>query len=288
MNNAGCKSSKESKAGPYEDLYIYYLQGRTKLDEKTFGNDFIGNWQEDENSFLFFSKPSRIEVEKILDGQPCLTFLDEYHMPYSQWLGDKITPVRIGKFYIAPPWNKPWVNANSLKEELPIVLDPGVVFGTGTHTTTHDCLEALELAFCDTAKVNSVLDLGTGTGLLALAASILGSRNTLAVDFNFLAVRTALKNVRLNHLENKVLVVQGRAEDFIDSSVDLVIANIHYDVLKNLVTSQAFFSKKRFILSGLLPSEARDLLFRLSQKPVKIVKRWEGEGIWHTFYGKIY
>jgi ribosomal protein L11 methyltransferase len=227
-------------------------------------------------------------VEKILDGQPCLTFLDEYHMPYSQWLGDKITPVRIGKFYIAPPWNKPWVNANSLKEELPIVLDPGVVFGTGTHTTTHDCLEALELAFCDTAKVNSVLDLGTGTGLLALAASILGSRNTLAVDFNFLAVRTALKNVRLNHLENKVLVVQGRAEDFIDSSVDLVIANIHYDVLKNLVTSQAFFSKKRFIFSGLLPSEARDLLFRLSQKPVKIVKRWEGEGIWHTFYGKIY
>lgn len=103
----------------------------------------------------------------------------------------------------------------------------------------------------------------------------------------FLAARTALKNVQLNHLEGKVLIVQGKAEYFIDSPCGLVIANIQYDVMKALVTSQGFLSKKWFILSGLLRSEARYLLSKLSQQSSKILEKWEGEGIWHTFYGEI-
>ena len=288
MNSAQnrCKDPLEPHARPHKDIYIYYLNGQLKVDENIFSHSFIGNWQEDESSFLFFSKPSRGEVDKLLNKQPCLTLLDQFHMPYNQWHGSKISPVRIGRFYIAPPWQKPWEKVNSHNNELPIILDPGVVFGTGTHTTTHDCLKALELAFSGT-RVESVLDLGTGTGLLALAASKLGCETTLAVDYNFLAARTALRNVRLNHLEGKVLIVQGKAEDFIDSPCDLVIANIQYDVMNALVTSQGFLSKKWFILSGLLRSEARDLLFKLSQQSLKILEKWEGEGIWHTFYGEI-
>lgn len=57
--------------------------------------------------------------------------------------------------------------------------------------------------------------------------------------------------------------------------------------MKALVTSQGFLSKKWFILSGLLRSEARDLLFILSQQHLKILEKWEGEGIWHTFFGEI-
>lgn len=281
-----CNDPAEPRAQPSKDLFIYYLKGRLRVDEKILSNNFIGNWQEDDTSFLFFSEPSRREVEKILKQQPCLTLLDQFHMPYNQWHGSKISPVRIGRFYIAPPWQKSWDKRNPHDNELPIVLDPGVVFGTGTHITTRDCLKALELAFSGT-KIESVLDLGTGTGLLALAAAKLGCDTTIAVDLNFLAARTALRNVQLNHLEGKVLIVQGKAKDFIDSPCDLVIANIQYDVMKALVTSQGFLSKKWFILSGLLRSEARDLLFILSQQHLKILEKWEGEGIWHTFFGEI-
>jgi len=279
------KDQEKSRDIPYKDLYIYYLQGRLKPDKKIISDHFIGNWEEDEFSFLFFSRPSHDEVEKILGAQPCLTLIDEYYMTYDQWQGGKIAPFKIGRFRIAPPWQKPTTKFNSCLKELPIILDPGVVFGTGTHITTQDCLKALELVF-SREKIESVLDLGTGTGLLALAASRLGCKNILAVELNFLAASTALRNVHLNRLENTVLVVQAKAEDFIDSPSDLVIANLHYDVMQHLVNSRGFLKKKWFILSGLLRSQARDLLYELSLNPVRIVKEWEQDGIWHTFLGK--
>jgi ribosomal protein L11 methyltransferase len=269
---------------PYQDLYIYYLQGRLKSDCKIFGNHFIGNWQEDEYSFLFFSKPSRDEVKKILTSHPGLTLLDQFYMTYDQWHGGKITPFKVGRFSIVPSWQHQSKKMNSGRKELLITLDPGVVFGTGTHITTQDSLKALELVF-NREKIESVLDLGTGTGLLSLAASRLGCKNVLAVDFNLLAARTALRNVRLNQLEDRIIIVQGRAEDFIDSPSDLVIANIHYDVMKHLITSRGFYNNKWFILSGLLRSQARDLLYKLFENPVRIVKKWERDGIWHTFLG---
>jgi ribosomal protein L11 methyltransferase len=287
MKRTGCghKGWKDAADCPYKDLYIYYLKGRLKTEWTVVGDSFIGNWQEDEFSFLFFSKPSREKVEKTVRAQPHLILLDEFYMTYEQWQGGKIAPFKIGRFSVMPPWQTLRGKKEACPEELQIILDPGLVFGTGTHTTTRDCLKALELAF-SRERIESVLDLGTGTGLLALAATKLGSRQTLAVDLNFLAARTASKNVRHNRLEGLALVVQGRAQDFIDAGSDLVIANINYDVMKHLIASQGFLSKKWFIVSGLLRSQARDMLFRLNQEPVQIIKKWDRDGIWHTFLGK--
>ncbi|MBL7180910.1 MAG: 50S ribosomal protein L11 methyltransferase [Desulfobacterales bacterium] len=288
MSSTGYVQSerKTSFDSPYKDLFIYYLHGQVVPDQNLFDPDFIGCWPEDEFSFLFFSRPARAKVEKLLNSQPRLTLLDEFQMTYDQWQGGRLAPFRVGRFHIAPPWQMPWNNQEISQEELPIVLDPGVVFGTGTHPTTCSCLEALELVF-GRAKIVSALDLGTGTGLLALAASRLGSPKTLAVDLNFLAVNTAIKNVRLNRLQDSVLVVQGRAEDFIDSPSDLVIANIHYEVMKHLIQAQGFCAKKWFILSGLLRTQAKDIASSLSRHPFQIIKKWEQDGIWHTFFGKI-
>ena len=271
---------------PYGDLYIYYIQGRVKPNTKIFGNTFIGNWYEDDFSFLFFSKPSMDEVLKILGSNPGLALLDEFHMTYDQWQGGKTAPEKIGRFCIVPPWIKNEKKMNLCHKEITISLDPGVVFGNGLHTTTRDCLEALEMVFLHDC-IEFAIDIGTGTGILALAASLLGCRSTLAVDFNFLAANTALRNVRLNSLENRILVIQGRAEDFIDSPSDLVIANIHYDVMKHITASQGFYNKKWFILSGLLRSQARDVNYTLSQNGINIIKAWECDGIWHTFLGKM-
>jgi len=268
---------------PYKELFIYYLKGRVPMEPECFDDAFIGNWLEDGFSFLFFSKPSLHKVEKILCAQPDLTLIDKYHMSYDEWQGGCPDPVRFGRFTVTPPWKVSGKHLAATEE--PIILDPGVVFGTGSHPTTQNCLEALEYAF-ELETIESALDLGTGTGLLALAAARLGCKHILAIDFNFLAVKTAHRNIGLNRLENSIAAVQGRAQDFIAVASDLVIANIHFDVMKHLIASKGFYAKKWFILSGLLRSQAREIAVGLSNASVKIIKKWEHEGIWHTFLGK--
>jgi ribosomal protein L11 methyltransferase len=125
--------------------------------------------------------------------------------------------------------------------------------------------------------------LGTGTGVLALAAARLGARNILAVDLNHLAVKTTHANLSRNLLQRQVLAAQGRAEDFIDCEADLLIANIHFDVMKRLVAAPGFILKPWSILSGLLRSEARLITDQLNHQGASIVHSWEHEGIWHTF-----
>jgi ribosomal protein L11 methyltransferase len=270
---------------PSQDLFIYYLNGRLRPDDEIFQDNFIGNWEEEDDSFLFFSSPASGQVRNLLSRQPQLSYIDSYRMPYTQWLGEVFHAFEHGKFYVVPPWDTSENLADAHNEKFQILLDPGLVFGTGTHPTTRNCLDALELAAGST-QIHTVLDLGTGTGLLAIAAARLGSQRILAVDLNLLAARTAERNVRLNQLQKRVIAVQGKAEDMIAYSADLVIANIHYDVMRHLVESEGFLAKRRFILSGLLRGEAKEIAARLSRSPVKILKQWTQDGIWHTFYGK--
>ena len=274
-----------SNGSPCQDLYIYYLNGRIKADKALFQENFIGNWQEEDDSFLFFSSPAPRQVHNLLDCQPQLSYIDSYCMSYEQWLGEVFSTYESGNFRIIPPWETSTNITDDFPAKREILLDPGLVFGTGTHSTTRDCLKALELA-AGAMDLNTVIDLGTGTGLLALAAAKLGSERTVAIDLNFLAAQTAARNVRLNHLEDRVLVFQGKAQDVIAYPADLVIANIHYDVMRQIINSEGFLAKKRFIISGLLRSQAKEIAGSLANYPVKILKHWTRGGIWHTFYGK--
>ena len=279
-------SREEIGSMPHEQLYIYYLKGRLALSDQDFQNNFIGNWEEENDSILFFSTPADRQIENLLQRQPHLEYVDSYRMPYNQWLGEKFTGFEHGVFRIVPPWETAERQVNSFTETLPIVLDPGLVFGTGTHPTTRHCLEALELAAAS-MQISSVLDLGTGTGLLSLAAARLGCARIIGVDLNLLAAKTARDNVRLNRLEDRIVIAQGRAEEMIAYPVDLLIANIHYEVMHNLILNRGFLAKKRFILSGLMRSEAKHIAAILQRYPVKTLKQWTQDGIWHTIYGEV-
>jgi ribosomal protein L11 methyltransferase len=267
---------------PYQDLYIYYLSGRFRPGPGFHPDHYIGSWEEGDFSFLFFTQPSMTLVESTLVDLPGLNLLDHFHMTYEQWQGGDIIPCRIGGFTITPPW----FAVDPQRVESTLILDPGVVFGTGTHPTTRDCLEALQMALAD-GSMHTALDLGTGTGLLALAAARLGCTRVLAIDLTLLAAQTARRNVGLNGLADRILVAQGDAEKFMDFMSELVVSNVHYDVMKRLIRTTGFLKKKRFILSGLMRSEAARIESTLAGLPVSIIRRWDLNGTWITIYGVI-
>ncbi len=270
--------------GPNGDLFIYYLKGRLKAASGMFQNNLIGLWEEEDDSILFFSSPASQQIQNLLSHQPHLSYVDSYEMSYAQWLGEDFSSFEHGKFRITPVWESGKGGTDGDKIEF--LLDPGLVFGTGTHPTTRDCLKALETAACS-KEFGTVLDLGTGTGLLSLAAARLGSDHVVAVDLNLLAARTAARNVQINRLEDRVVIIQGKAEDVIAYPADLVIANIHYDVMRHIINAKEFLEKKRFILSGLLRGEAKEVADGLARLRVKIIEQWTRDGIWHTFFGEM-
>ncbi len=275
-------NASDLSSSPYRLLYIYYIQGHLKTEASLRGTEFIGNWEEDDFSFLFFSNPADDSIKHLLASQPHLKLLDQYEMTYEEWQGGPLTPLEMGRFRILPPW---WNESDSSGQEI-IYLDPGVVFGTGSHPTTRDCVSALQMALTvDPGAVT--LDLGTGTGLLAIAAARLGSSKVVAVDLNHLAARTALSNVRRNGLGDQILVLRADAEKCMDLASDLMVSNIHYDVMKHLINSKGFLNNKQFILSGLLRSQAKDIIHQLAQYPVRIKHQWAQDGVWHTFYGEV-
>jgi ribosomal protein L11 methyltransferase len=267
-----------STGGSYQDLYIYLIEGVVAAeDEAAFGEQFVGRWIEGESSFLFFSNPSRDKVDVLLRNRPDLSLLQEHHFSYDEWQGSFVAPVKIENFLIVPPW----VDSETDDGQIKIVLDPGVVFGTGLHPTTRDCLQAL-VYLMSLERVEKILDLGTGTGILALVAARLGAQKVVAVDLNPLCVKTARRNVSLNHLEETVEVLEGKAEDLAGSLADLVVANIHYDVLARLVDQPEFLGKPWYILSGLLRSQARDIKARLAAHCLKLEREWDHEATWFT------
>lgn len=268
---------------PYHNLYIYYFDGVPSVDMRIQNTEtFLGTWVEEEISFLFFSCASDSIVDGILKNNNDIKLIEKYEMTGEQWHGDKIEPYFVNDLCIYPPWNKPDANDQSTKG---IVLDPGVVFGTGRHQTTEDCLYLIH-RLCTQHKIDTVLDIGTGTGLLSLGASAMGCSRVMACDFNYLAVKTTQNNIRLNKAGDRVLAFQARGEQIMSIPADLLVANIHYDVMQHMIENPSLLEKKWFILSGLLNSEAKKVLSSLSGKNVHIVERRCPDGIWNTIFCK--
>lgn len=261
-------------------LYIYYLEGKISKDTAIVNKNYLGTWEEDGFSFLFFTEPETAVVEHLVSAKQELKLLDTFEMTYEQWQGGKLEPQQIGSFLICPPWFTPPAEEPSHV----IALDPGVVFGNGLHATTRDCLQAVEIAGLG-GKITTMLDLGCGTGILALAAVSLGCQRAIAVDFNYLAAQTTGNNIKLNGRENNIVAIVGQAEDFTVIPTDLLIANIHYAVMRKIIRSPGFLRQKWFVLSGLLKSEAEKVEQHLSTLPVHILQKWSRDTTWYTFLG---
>lgn len=159
-------------------------------------------------------------------------------------------PVKISeKFTIVPTWEE-YTPVHS--DELLIELDPGMAFGTGTHPTTVMCIQALER----TVKSGDiVVDVGTGSGVLSIAAALLGAAEVKALDLDEIAVTTARVNVELNKVSNIVTVSQNNLLDGAEpESADVVVANILAEVIVRFTDDvyRVVKSGGYFIASGII------------------------------------
>ncbi len=159
-------------------------------------------------------------------------------------------PVKISeRFTIVPTWEE-YTPVSS--DELIIELDPGMAFGTGTHPTTVMCIQALG----KTVKAgDEVIDVGTGSGVLSIAAAMLGAKHIRAYDLDDVAVTQARLNAKLNKVHSKIEIAQNNLLDGVENnSADLVVANILAEVILRFTSDAAKIIKPGgcFIASGII------------------------------------
>ena len=266
----------------YKDLHIYWINRPLREDEEScFDDSFIGNWVEDDISFLFFKRDAKEELEKFIQKHTDLKIIDYYKMSYEQWQGGFYEPIYIEDFVIIPPWKDN--NFHIPEDSIPIFLDPGVVFGNCLHPTTRQCISAICYFIKRYNKARCVLDLGTGTGILAIVSAKLGADTVWAIDINPLCIRTANKNFSANSISKKAKGICISAQEAIlkFTDADLIIANLSYDIIVQLMRYPQFF-KNALILSGMLRSQWADIKYQLIKKGYTVAKEWEEEMTWYS------
>lgn len=159
-----------------------------------------------------------------------------------------VRPVRVGRLWIGPSW----LRARAPRGAVALTIEPGMAFGTGDHPTTRLCLEAVE-AFCATRDGASVLDIGTGSGLLALVASALGASRVTGIDNDPVAVATARANARVNGLG--AVRFSGTPLHRVRGTFDLVVANLTAAALVPLARELLARTRGRLALCGIRSRE---------------------------------
>jgi ribosomal protein L11 methyltransferase len=163
--------------------------------------------------------------------------------------------IKLGnKIVIKPTWEEYTPD----KDEIVIELDPGMAFGTGTHETTMMCINALEKYVKPGDKV---LDIGTGSGILSIAASKLGASIVTGVDLDEVAVSAARENISFNGLTN-IDIIHGNLIDVVKDQSNIVVANIIADIVIYLagVIKPLINANGLFITSGIINDRKSDVL----------------------------
>lgn len=184
-------------------------------------------------------------------------------VPNEDWLGEwkkSWQPVEIGRLVIAPPWSE----VKAARDRVVIRIEPGMAFGTGTHETTRLCLKAIMRFF----KGGSFLDVGTGTGILAIAAAkLFPQARVAACDTDADAIEIASENARLNGVSNRIDFRVGSVDESgrepVTASADFVCANLTADVISKLLPALVGASCGRLVLSGILDSQVDAIVEQL-------------------------
>ncbi|MEE1155398.1 MAG: 50S ribosomal protein L11 methyltransferase [Acutalibacteraceae bacterium] len=165
-------------------------------------------------------------------------------------------PIEVGeKILIRPTWRDKY----QPNGRVVLNLDPGLAFGTGTHETTRLCLQAVEKY---TNSDTTILDVGCGSGILAVASLLLGAKSAVGVDIDETAVKTAKENAQLNGVQGKFTVLAGNLTDKVQGKFSLVAANIVADAIIMLSKDikNFMYDDSVYIMSGIIDTRVDDVL----------------------------
>ena len=184
-------------------------------------------------------------------------------------------PFRLGNHMVVKP---SWTEIETRPGDHIIEIDPGMAFGTGTHETTGMCVALVEKYV---RPGDRVIDIGTGTGILAIAAAHMGAKPVLATDLDKVAVRVAAENVKINGFEGVIETRCGDLLDVVQESGDVVIANIIADVIIMLAAPvrQRIVDGGVFICSGIAVNRLDDVLAALKAAGYRVLDA-ETRGEW--------
>lgn len=200
-----------------------------------------------------------------------LSQIEPFDPPHFNWIEeehwedawkDHFQPIKVGERLLVQP---AWLPIEDSRR-IPILMDPGMAFGTGTHPTTQLCLLALEQYLQPGQRV---VDLGCGSGILSIAAAKLGASQVLALDIDPIAVDYAKENVEQNGLSGEIEVVQGslaylqRDVDLVNTGIDILIANILTKILLQLLQEglvNTLRPEGLLVLSGILDHQVEEIL----------------------------
>lgn len=240
----------------YNRLYTYHLDSKELPDFDD--PDLIGTWIEDETAILFFHRPKERLVAELCAASGA-AIIYQADLDYTDWeAGREIEAFTVNGFRVAPVWDG---------ERADIVLDPSVIFGSGFHPSTRLCLEGLlKYARSPELTIDTALDLGCGTGLLAIAAAKNSIGSITALDNNRLAVQVARANAQRNRVEAQVTVREADLRtNCPDTRVDLVMANLYKGLMLELFANPAFWQARFYLLSGFISPMEEELLAALPQ-----------------------
>jgi ribosomal protein L11 methyltransferase len=229
-------------------------------------------------AFVFFTGDPGPGPAGFLAECPNLETRHIHHLTYAQWQdGAGAAPFTVAGLTVTGP--------EGGGEEPKIIIDPGLAFGFGGHPTTHSCLTFLGRAVRGNSPPASALDLGAGTGILALAAARWGLPEVVGVDYSHLAIEAARNNLALNNLADQVSFYRAPAQKFCRHAGELLLANLHLSLQEELLELGAFDQRRQVIVSGLLPGEGERLWARLTALGFTLVDQIRTDR-WVTIYGE--
>lgn len=183
-------------------------------------------------------------------------------------------PVEIGNRLVVCPT---WESYNNKEGRTVLSIDPGAAFGTGTHDTTKLCLTALDSMI---TGGETLLDIGCGSGILAISSVILGTSSAVGVDIDAMAVRVATENADINHVADKTNFICGDLTEKISGKYDIICANIVADVIIALCNNVTDYMAEDgvFICSGIVDIRENDVLDAITRCGLKVIERHTSGG----------
>ena len=261
-----------------------------KLKQEADREPTISAWLEDTEENRKLVQEIKLELMKLKAEEQYYTFGEnadfgrlyaesEYHddVEWKDKWKENFKPAKITERIVVKPT---WEEYNAKADELVLEIDPGMAFGTGTHETTSLCMKLIE-KYCCNYENTRVLDVGCGSGILSIAAALLGCRYVLGTEIDDDAVSIAEENVKLNGVDGNVKIMHADLTKGVNYRVDILVANLMHDLIIRLAPDAVrhLDADGIFISSGILIEKKEQVSGAILDAGFEIVEILE-DGEW--------